>query len=289
MSVEANTIMQSLKSPMDTLVSPTDTTFSGICTDSTSIYYSLDSNVVYFGLDSVDSWLQNIGGDCTWYARVGLYNGLQQYTIADSLADSLIYYLNQNNLQVVNQLNNQDNSFSDLWKVVSAQEESSTYGNFILDQVLLPSSIIPPAAQNSTGPITDDLASQMINNINIIIGHGTPFIQVCFFGDPKLRKSHKSPVQPPFTNINDKSYAQLNVAPNPATNTVTFSWSTSGTAGSINIVISNTFGQAVATLSSAGSNGKTTWDTGQQPAGVYIYQASDQNGVIAQGKLVIIR
>jgi len=89
-SQEANLIMMALGSPIDTNMTLTDdSTWSGICGDSTSVYYLLDSSTYYVGFDSIDTWLQNIGGLWTNYERAGYYNFLNQPNTANNIFNGI--------------------------------------------------------------------------------------------------------------------------------------------------------------------------------------------------------
>lgn len=91
----SNVIMMALEAPVDPQYPFVDIYDHGVCQDSTSMYYLLDSNANYTNIDSVDTWLQNIGRLWTYYARVGYYNqipdarNLPQYGIADSIFQSI--------------------------------------------------------------------------------------------------------------------------------------------------------------------------------------------------------
>ncbi len=60
-------------------------------------------------------------------------------------------------------------------------------------------------------------------------------------------------------------------------------------SSSIKIEITNVVGELVATLQSNSNNGNLYWDSGKMPAGIYLYQASNEKENVCKGKLVVVR
>jgi hypothetical protein len=272
---EANIIMMAVKSPIDTNVSPQDTTGAGICTDSSSVYFTLDSNSYYYTLDSTDTWLQRIGGDWTYYARIGYWNGRGQYTTANALEQSLPNLLSQQYYE------DQLDTFSTAWAYLYPAEQAYTGAG------VCPLSALPPL-RTYTGvpPLTDNNALQVINTIS----GGTrnpipPTPDPCSFVRNTL---HRRSVPPRSGPGSVAAASSVTVFPNPASGTVTFTCNVPA-ASSLNIVITNIMGERVAIIPTATGQGKTLWDTRSQPAGVYLYQVTAPGSLIAQGKLVIIK
>jgi hypothetical protein len=56
----------------------------------------------------------------------------------------------------------------------------------------------------------------------------------------------------------------------------------------VKIVITNTVGEKVKELHAANKAGSMQWDPRGLAAGVYLYQASSEQGIISKGKLVVI-
>ncbi len=80
--------------------------------------------------------------------------------------------------------------------------------------------------------------------------------------------------------------------PNPSSGQVIFEYhiTMQGVRGdNMTILISNIVGQRVTELKAEGKDGKVKWEAQGLPAGIYLYQASTCDGVIGNGKLVLVR
>ncbi len=81
----------------------------------------------------------------------------------------------------------------------------------------------------------------------------------------------------------------FSVFPNPASGVVTFSYNVQDGGNDMRIVVTNVVGEKVATMQPTGSAGNAYWNPGNVAAGVYIYTASNDRGVISKGKVVVVR
>lgn len=88
---------------------------------------------------------------------------------------------------------------------------------------------------------------------------------------------------PEYTN------KQFSAYPNPTNGTVTFSYNVPDAGGNMKITITNIVGEKVADITMAGKSGSVNWDAHGLAAGVYIFQASSDKGIISKGKLVVFK
>ena len=294
MDNDANIIMMALKAPIDTNVSITDTTGAGICTDSNSVYYMLDSNSAYTGLDSVDTWLQNIGDQWTYYARTGYYNKLQQYAIADSI------FLNMPPLSASPVIGLSSMNMATLWSILYGAETHSR------DVYRLDSDDIAALDTTSVPVSTSNTAEIAVINITGLIngglGHNVTAVPCIdeFISQQRKRNNNSgknNPLQSLMNNaqpfgqqVGDQVQGkEFSVFPNPANGIVTFSYNVPNAAGDIRIVISNVLGEQEMVLHTGNNTGSILWDPRILPPGMYIYQATTSKGIISTGKLVLAK
>lgn len=286
MSEAANKIMMALKTANDTSVSVSDTTGAGICTDSTSMYYGLDSNMRYASTDSVNAWLQNIGSLWTWYSRVGLYNSAHQYSKADSIFHTINYVV-PTGLSIDRTTYD---TYTRIWNVIHGAEvagrdmhQLTNHEIFLLDTTSVPI-------------ITYNSAEQVLRNITAVIKPAPdPQVNPCLpiqvrgsFARNGDGSDSQNAVQPPVTDINDyTSNCRFSVYPNPASGIVTFEYNVPDPGEDITITISNILGEKVQVIYTGNSAGRVYWDPRKAASGVYLYQASDANGIISKGKILI--
>jgi len=79
----------------------------------------------------------------------------------------------------------------------------------------------------------------------------------------------------------------IKVYPNPAANTVTFSYDAPNTTGNLLLTVNNIFGQTIQQFPLTSKAGQLQWNTSTLADGLYIYTLTDQNNVLQIGKLVI--
>ncbi|MBS1689149.1 MAG: T9SS type A sorting domain-containing protein [Bacteroidetes bacterium] len=77
--------------------------------------------------------------------------------------------------------------------------------------------------------------------------------------------------------------------PNPARYDVSFSYNTSGAAGSVSIIVTDMIGQKIAELPAKDKQGMITWNTNSVPNGIYIYKLKDSSKTLAIGRLTIAK
>ncbi|MFI5195466.1 MAG: T9SS type A sorting domain-containing protein [Chitinophagales bacterium] len=318
---DANVIMMSLRTCLDTAVSVNDTTGAGICTDSTSVYYMRDSNSYYFGLDSLDTWVQNLKGFWPQNDRVGYYNYRGQYDVADSIFQSLnpnnavqqvgtgtdstqgTDTTQQNNMGNTAQggntnVNNADQAYAKIWKVLYKAEKD---GRNILR---LDSMEIAKLDTTSVPVFTPFIGQQLLRNVTVnltSVSSGVfsspPYTVPCILSNasnyrtapPPPKKPVAGNLNTPVDGIKKKAGDQFTVYPNPANGTVTFAYNIPQANGDIRIVVTNILGEKVMELHTGNNTGKSYWDASHQPTGVYFYQANSEKSMISKGKIVVAR
>jgi hypothetical protein len=289
MANEGNIIMMALKSPVDTNVSVNDTTGAGICTDSTNVFYMTDSNSYYVDMDSVDTWLQNIGGLWTQYDRVGYYNFMGQYSIADSIFTSMASSITIPSIDW-----DTHNSYSNVWTAIHTAELAgrTVYQLTPTEIAGIDTFSAPLVTYNSGLQAAWSLTTGVITSTTTTV----PSLPLCITG-LVLTSGHRDAapgginggnVISPIVNINsDGSSAQFAAYPNPTTGMVTFSYNVPNDG--ITITITNVVGEKVSELSSGNNSGNLYWNPNQLPTGLYLYQAQNKNGNISKGKLILAR
>jgi hypothetical protein len=289
MANEGNIIMMALKSPIDTNVSVSDTTGAGICTDSTNVFYMTDSNSYYVDLDSVDTWLQNIGGLWTQYDRMGYYNFKGQYSIADSIFTSMASTITIPSIDW-----DTHNSYSQVWGAIHSAELAgrTAYQLTPTEIAGIDTFSAPLVTYNSGVQAAWSLTTGVITTTTTV-----PIIPLCITG-LVLTSGHRSAAPgainggstiAPIVDINSNggSNAQFSVYPNPTTGMVTFFYNVPN--GGITITITNVVGEKISELQSTNNSGNLYWNPGQNQPGVYLYQAQNNNGNISKGKLILAR
>lgn len=268
-------VLFALRSPSDTNVSVTDTTYAGVCTDSTSIYYLLDSSSVYHNLDTLDVWLQNIGGLKEAYERVGLKYFRGQYQDANSLFSSI------GSMSMTPAELNEHAIFDTVWGVLysAALNGRGLFGLNTADITSL----------GTVSELTPLLAARAVRLKNNIAVTAPVTYQPCAPMAPAA-KPIKRKIRKTRSSIGEY---QVRAYPNPASGEVSFAYhrpDAFSNSETVTITISNISGATVAELKGPGDSGEVKWQPSSGIAsGVYIYQVSDTKGVFGKGKLVLIK
>jgi hypothetical protein len=271
-----NVIMMALKSPSDPVLSLDDTTGANLCTDSTSVYYRLDSNMYYMEIDSVGAWLQNIGDLWTRYAQVGYENYRGHYGLADTMFADIYNHLPARSADT-----EVYNTYSKLWTVMYAVET----GSGVLWQ--LDSSQIAYLDTSAAAVIRYNIAKQVIHGVTGVVApwfyspYPCPPVYVLLGG----RQGQQQPENGAAHDERDKFY----VYPNPTNGGVTFAYDVPDAGGDVTIVVTNVVGEQVAELHTGNNTGKLAWNPARVVPGVYIYSASGAKGVVSKGKIVVVR
>lgn len=258
--------------PLDTLVSPYDTTGAGICTDSNSVYYMLDSNMRYWQRNNLDPFLTAVGGYWAQYARMGYLIERQDYSTASTLFSSIdTTGMNADEL-------NEYHSYDTLWSVLY---NASTYGRNIYtlnkdDIDALDTGVITlpaPAARVS------------INNIK----RGPIMLPMCDFYEPLIRSGNKPAGNNPPSIKQRTGNSQLIVYPNPSSGLVTFEYNVPRTSPyeGIRIIVTDILGKKVMETNTEENSGLVYWDPKGLSSGVYLYKAINGKGVVGSGKLML--
>lgn len=268
-------VLFALRSPIDTNISVTDTTYAGICMDSTSIYYLLDSNSVYPRLDTLDVWLANIGGYKETYERVGLKYFLGQDQDANTLFSSI------STLAMTPSELSDYNGYGAIWNVLySAAQNGRRVSQLNASDI---------SALGSIPAYPDLLASRsLIFKTNIPLT--TTISNYPCTASPPAAKTTRRSIR---NRDKEGSSYQLSAYPNPASGTVIFSFVRPDNipeTGAVTITVSNLLGEKIVELPCVGTSGQVNWQPASSVAsGVYIYQASDNKGVFGKGKIVLVK
>ncbi len=81
---------------------------------------------------------------------------------------------------------------------------------------------------------------------------------------------------------------QLSAYPNPSDGVVTFSYNVPDAGVNLTITISDILGAKVKVLQTVNKTGSLNWNTRGLAAGVYLYQATNDKGMVSKGKLVVM-
>ncbi len=289
-----NKILFALASLSDTSISVNDTTGLGICMDSTSVYYTTDSNSRYYGVDSLATWLNLIGGSDAVYERMALHLSKGQYQIADSL-----YHQIDSNMIPDVELP----SYISIGKLMNVM--NSVYGN---DRTIYALSAQDIAALDTFTHYssTDNKGRMMLWNLSThlldLASYSTglpssfpPIMDVIcestIIGSPRQTPSNTSHYHRIIGRRDTKQLA-LSVFPNPAKDVVVFDYRIPeriSKNGQGRLVITNILGEQVALLEISENIGKLQWNCKNMASGIYVYQLTSSTGVLATGKVIVVR
>ncbi len=287
MAREGGAIIMAMRTPTDTSVSVSDSTGTGICTDSNSVYYLLDSNMSC-NLDSLDVWLQNVGNVWATYERAGLYNAFGQYDMADSIFAGIKDTTQPKYVKIAY------NDYAKVWNVIQSSERA---GRNILS---LDSAEIASLDTTSIPVLTYSTGQQLVRGITANIRRITPggshiIALPCLFHltESGLRTTNTDSTGQTDIfatgNLPGMGGNLFTVYPNPTSGVVTFAYNVPEGGSDIRIVITNILGEKIMELHTGNNAGKTNWDASRQTTGVYFYEASNDNGIISNGKVVVAR
>ena len=285
MGILGNIIISALKSPDPVTLSQADL-------DSTGLYYLTDPNIQYSHMQDVDKWLQNIGGDWSYYARMGFNNAMGNYGIVNNLVANMPFAM-----ATMDADKNAQQTFTTLYKTLLTMEQQG--GNITQ---LTPGQI---GTLDTTHTIVsnNNPAEQMIVNITHLLNPGlpSPFAYPCFFawngGSLQLRPSHpkghghiRQYAGVSYPNVSTNSENRFTAYPNPTGGQVTFNYNLVGTDGlGVTVAITNVLGETVFSTYAAGTTGSIPWNSSSVPAGIYTYTATCGGGLVGRGKLVVLK
>lgn len=293
----ANIVLMALKSPIDTNITGVDSSWAEICTDTTSVYFLQDSNRHYVGLDSVDVWLQNIGGQWTDYERVGYYHFIGNMTEADNIFTDMGNSLPANS--------SEDTAkyviYTKIWEAIKSAEADDR-SIWSLD-----STEIASLDTFSAALVTNNEAQLMIMGITHIIptsdylpggpgGPGGPGVPMppptapdpCLtYIEAVYKQSHNDNEEKP--RVYGKDAQRFFAYPNPSSGIVTFSYDVPDAGSDVTITIKNIVGETVKQMNTGNNKGTVQWNPGNLASGIYIYSAMGKKGIISNGKLVLIK
>lgn len=292
----ANIIMMALKSTWNPDISVYDTVGTGICTDTTSVFYGLDSNSYYAGLDSVDTWLLKLNSLASSYERAGYYNFKGEQAIADSIL------VGMNSIVPSALTDSVERSIYDshmsLWGVVkAAQNDGRDIYHLDTTEIASLGGAVAPELTINTAELMKRAITRMAKREKwadpgpFFPPWGYPMPEILcmgiaeFEGKPGRSTASLSSIDKKG-NIDNSGFS---VYPNPTSGVVTFIYSLPDRDNDIRIIITNVLGEKVAMLQTGSNTGKLLWDPSVVPSGIYVYQALDGKGLINKGKLVIVR
>ena len=300
MDEAANIITMAMKVPNDTAISVTDTTGAGICTDSANIYYGLDSNSVYTQLDSVGKWYKDIGSLWSWYARVGYDNFLGERVRANRVFNRIGELLSIDSLGELRpnfafQSNPQDNNvyrtYTRLWDVIKHAESrgSDIFHLDSLEIARLDTSSGPAFTYNTARQIITSITTGIINvRVLVLPCHYTRFTLRDAGGGTGGESDNSGELSSGVSYPSDIGNI-FSAYPNPASGMVTFEYNVPDAGNDVRIVITDVVGQQVAELHTRNNAGKILWDTHLLANGIYLFQASTDNGLVSVGKIVLAK
>ncbi len=294
MDEDASYMLMAFGTPYNPEIDIYDTTGAGKCTDTTSIYYGIDSNAYYAGLDSIDTWWQNIGGLPSYYSRVGNYNFRRQRELANTLMNSIDDILPSVTPRPVDRA--EYASYLTLWQAIKSAEDDGR-GMFSLNSTEL-GSLGTVGLPELTANTADLLTRMTVGDYGDVIKYpretapwwggfdpGIPCLGIAHF--EWKHANPESGLGTPIVNINSNNKNRLSVYPNPASGIVTFDYNVPNGVSDLTIVITNMLGEKIATLVPGINIGKTLWDPKGISSGVYLYEAKSAGISISKGKLIL--
>ncbi len=270
MDESAGMVLMALRSPIDTNVAVTDTTFAGVCLDTNSMYYLLDSNSVFHHPDTLDTWLATIGKAEMQYERLGLK------------------YLKGDYNSILTAFNSIDTQYMDT-AVLSGHKYMKSYLGVLLDARVngrslyqLSDSDLLQMKLEAYPPL--DISASRIYAANV---KTDPISHFPCAAAPPVSKYPRVVKD----RIRDSSTVyKVRVYPNPSKGDVHFEYTTTeNNAESVNVKIMNLLGETVFEHIQSAKSGGYDWNTGNLPSGVYIYVASVNNRIVGKGKLVLVK
>jgi len=283
-------VYMALGTPLDTLVSVGDTTGSGICLDTTSIWYGQDSNSCYIWYDSVDAWLQQAEGLWGYYARAGWYFANGSLQSSDDVFTTLsAMTLSDDDAAVLS-------DYSTIWTTLEGAYYDGR-NTLSLDSVEL------APYESDTAPIVTYNAARQVIHIVVVTGNPGPlgggpgpFGPPCLGDNADLERTtnHNSGGGNTGGYANDNGSLTnpanwVTAYPNPSNGLVTFRYAMPTAYGDLQLVITNIVGEEVWKQTLGSHYGAIDWDGNNTPAGIYIYRLSDNEGNKNIGRLVIVR
>jgi hypothetical protein len=278
MDAAISDVILALKSPIDTNISQSDTTFEGICLDTASIYYLTDTNSRYIHLDSLDTWLALMGSNAATHERIGLRLAAGSYQQAAGMFNSLGYAAYNGDTTPTEQ-----QEYSMLWDV-------------LLDAAIDGRSVFYLSDSDKSrlaAPQAIDIAANAARASVAHIVHVSPYVVFPCASAPASGKNGnneyiKHPgINTTTANKNDK----LKAYPNPSDGMVTFQYQPSGMGtDDITITVLNVLGEKVLQRNIESTTSRLQWNAAQLPSGIYLYTGTNSKGtIIGKGKIVLNR
>ena len=270
MDESAGMVLMALRSPIDTNVAVTDTTFAGVCLDTNSVYYLTDSSSFFHSIDSVDRWLATTGKLEMQYERIG------------------IKYLKGEYNSIISSFNAIDTQSLD-----SAGMSAHRYLKTYLE-VLLDASANGRSVYRLSDTDMEQLSLQAYPALDIRAAR-------VFAGNVKTDPISHFPcaAAPPVSKfprvIKDRNKVNLTIYkvsayPNPSKGEVRFEYIVPTTnTESVKLTIMNLLGETVFDRTLSSGSGVYEWNSGVLSSGVYIYIASVNNRIIGKGKVVLVK
>jgi|GEM_PF-1378271 len=294
-------IMFALKSPLDTNVSVTDTTGEGICTDSASIYFSLDSNTYYYGLDSLEAWLHLGDTVNSIYDRIGYNVFRNQFSQADVIFNTIIRSALPKEHQPAY------DSYKDFWNVLVDvhNEGGSIYNLKEADIEALDTFTDFQFSYNRSKQILWNLSTHIRDYIRetpstpamttaTLVWTPYKFLCVLSLGESARSALIKSDIADRFTSkrVGKKPGSFVTAYPNPSTGVVTFEYHLpdypKGAASSW-LTVTSILGEKVMEWQVNDRKGAIRWNSEKLASGMYVYQLRDDAGNVVSGKLVFTK
>ncbi len=287
MSLAANEILLGMKNAID----PTDSTGTAVGTDSTSIYYGLDSNARYVNMAALGTWLNGVSTLWAQYELLGYYSDVHNVdstTNADNALSNAATYIATLDTPAQNEYSN----YQTLWTVLKGER---TTGVAIQNMSSTDSTTLAGIAAFTTPSVPSAMAYTATNtgSVGLVLGSFSitkpPIVShfPCFFPSLGGRAAPTQVANTPINAINSiRSKSQVSVFPNPASDIVTFKYQLTNTEGRVVLKIKNELGEIVNQQNVTNSIGSVVIDLNHLPNALYVFTITDDNGMIANGKII---
>lgn len=278
MNANLSDIILALKSPIDTNISLSDTTFEGICLDTASIYYLIDTNSRYIYLDSLDTWLTEMGSKQATHERIGRQLAAGNLQQAAAVYNSLGYDAYNNQPDPT-----EEQEYSMLWGVL--------YDAAIQGRSALYLTSTDKAGLTAPEGINIDASAARSSVAHLL--YPSPYVLFpCASAPLAARSSSNDHIKHPDSyNTDADKKDKLKAYPNPSDGMVTFQYQPSGMGtDEITITVLNVLGEKVMQQNIEATTTRLQWNAAKLPSGIYLYTGTNSKGaIIGKGKIVLNR
>ena len=264
-----------------------------IVTDSTSVWYGLDSNLRYIYLDSLQPWLQNIETMWGRYDLLGYYNQFDPHDtshLADSALAHAYQYVTTDNPFIDSEYLN----YETLWNVLKgAQTANRNIYQLNSSEISTLNSILDTITSNKASTIAHSIINASVIEYPIPCMSEAPPYSASRQNNHKGNSTGSTGNTGGGNNESNGTIFRDNCSivafPNPSTNLVTFRYSVPYNTQNLSISITDVIGKAIVQIPISSNEGLVNWNCLSNSAGIYYYSLYDSRGVIGNGKIVLIK